>query len=287
VRVRVLAAALVAFAATVPAGQSAGHDPAWSVPATPHRVVADIHFVGTSGLGAFLIVTRDGYLLLDPGLDETVPLVRHAIESLGFRYEDVRVLLSTDAHAEHAGGLARVKRDTGARLEAMAADAALLESGGRGDFQFGDARSFPPVAVDRRLADGDVVRLGGVSLTARHTPGHTKGATTFVTIVTERGRAYQVVFAASTAIHEGTGLVDNPRYPGIVADWQRTYAILESLVADVWVSADTSVFDMPGKLSRIGVSSENPYVDPRGFRRHLADSRARFAARLSGDLTAR
>jgi metallo-beta-lactamase class B len=169
----------------------------------------------------------------------------------------------------------------------MGAEAERLESGGRGDFLTGDDRRFPPVAVDRRLEDGDRVQQGGVTLIARHTPGHTPGATTFVMTIAEGGRAYQVVFAASTVVSPGTTLVDNPRYPGILADWHRTYATLDSLVAEVWVSDHTAVFDMQGKRARIGASPANPYVDPQGFRRHLVDSRARLNAVLAAQLTAR
>jgi metallo-beta-lactamase class B len=168
----------------------------------------------------------------------------------------------------------------------MAEDADLLESGGRGDFRFGDSLTFPPVAVDRRLRDGDRVELGGVRLIARHTPGHTKGATTFTAIVTDGGRAQQVVFAASTAVNPGTALLDNARYPDIVSDWQRTYAVLESLAADVWVSQHTGVFDMAGKLARQGQAS-NPYVDRAGYRRFIADSRQQFTRLLTQQMSGR
>lgn len=266
--------------------QSAGFDPAWNQPATPHKVVANIYFVGTTELASFLIATSDGLILVDSGFVETVPLIKASIGALGFKYEDIRLLLNTQAHWDHAAGLAQIKRETGARLEAMAGDAELLESGGRGDFRFGDDRPFPPVKVDRVLHDGDTVELGRVKLTARHTPGHTKGATTFVTVATEAGRGLQVVFAVSTTVNQGTPLIDNPRYPAIVSDWERTYAVLESLTADVWVSQHCNVFDMQGKLSRTSAAS-NPYVDPKGFRRHLATSRQRFAALIAEGLQAR
>ena len=280
-KVRAAFALLLAVAATSDApAQVSRYDPDWNRPAAPHRVIGNVYFVGTNELGTFLITTPRGHILLDPGFDESVPLVKDAMRTLGFRYEEIRVLLSSQAHVDHAGGLARIKRETGARLEAMGEDAALLERGGRGDFRFGDALTFPPVAVDRVLKDGDVVELGGVKVIARHTPGHTRGATTFTTIAAEDGWAHQVVFAASTTVNEGTALVNNPRYPNIVEDWQRTFAILDSLSPGVWVSAHTAVFDMKGKASRVGKGS-NPYVDPAGYRRHLASSRQRFAALLA------
>jgi len=282
---RLLVAALVLASAQVIA-QSPGYDPAWNRPATPHKVIDNIYFVGTTELASFLITTPTGHILIDSGFEETVPLIRNAIRGLGFKYEDIRVLLNTQAHFDHGAGLALIKKETGARLEAMAEDAVLLESGGRGDFLFGDSRPFPPVKVDRRLKDGDVVELDRVKLIARHTPGHTKGATTFVTVGIDAGRALQVVFAASTTVNPGTSLVDNPKYPGIIADWQRTYAILESLTADVWVSQHAGVFDMQGKLARRG-QKPNPYIDPQGYRRHVASSRERFAALLAEQLRSR
>ena len=284
-RTAVLTAALAAIAAACLA-ESPGYNPAWNTPATPHKVVGNVYFVGTTELASFLIVTRDGHILMDPGFEETVPLIKSAIRKLGFKYEDVRVLLNTQAHFDHAAGLAQIKQETGARLEAAAEDAGLLESGGRSDFLFGNDRTFPAVKVDRRLNDGDAVELGGVKLIARHTPGHTKGGTTFVTVATENGRALQVVFAISTTVNPGTQLLDNPNYPDIIADWQRTYAILESLTADVWVSQHAAVFDMAGKLARIN-GRGNPYVDPQGFRRHVAASRSRFAALLKEQLSGR
>jgi metallo-beta-lactamase class B len=284
VRRYVFATALFVLSCSSVPAQLARYEPDWNRPAAPHRVVSNVYFVGTTELGVFLIATRDGHILLDPGFDETVPLIEASMTSLGFEYQDIRLLLVTQAHFDHAAGLARIARDTGARVEAMREDAVLLEQGGRDDFRFGDELTFPPVRVDRVLTDGDTVEQGGVRLVARHTPGHTKGATTFVTTVQEGGRAYQMVFATSTTINPGTSLVDNERYPGILTDWQRTYAILESLVADVWVSAHTSFFDMDGKLARIGTATANPYVDPLGFRRFVANGRARFAATLAEQL---
>jgi metallo-beta-lactamase class B len=257
------------------------YEPAWNRPAIPHKVIGNVYFVGTTELGTFLIATRNGHILLDPGFEESVPLIKSSMRTLGFKYEDVRVLLNSQAHYDHAAGLALIKKETGARLEAMGPDADLLAAGGRTDFLFGTDGLFRPVVADRILKDGDVVEQGGVKLVARHTPGHTKGATTFITTVEEAGRAHQVVFAVSTTVNPGTSLIDNPKYPNIIEDWQRTYAILDSLVGDVWIAAHASMFDMTGKLSRIGKSKTNPYVDPQGYRRYVANGRQRFSTLLA------
>lgn len=287
------AAVFVLFTALGGAAQSKSYRADWNQPATPHQVIGPVYFIGTTALASFLITTRSGHILLDPGFEESVPLIKNSMRALGFKYEDIKVLLNSQAHYDHAAGLALIKRETGAQLMAMAADVPLLESGGRGDFLFGDDYPFPPVKVDRRLRDGDVIELADVRLVARHTPGHTKGAATFVTNAVDRGRAHQVVFATSTTVNQGTKLIDNPKYPNVVSDWERTYAILESLAPGVWVSAHTNVFDMTGKLARrkaasgAGNSGANPYVDPTGYRTFLATSRQRFAALLKEELTAR
>lgn len=268
------------------AGQSKSYRSDWNQPATPHQVIGPVYFVGTNALAAFLITTRSGHVLLDPGFAESVPLLKDNIRALGFKYQDIRILLSSQAHYDHAAAFAQIKRETGATLAAMADDAPLLESGGRGDFAFGDDYPFPRVTVDRRLRDGDVIELGELRLTARHTPGHTKGAATFFTTAIDRGQAHQVVFATSTTVNPGTKLLDNPKYPNLVQDWERTFAILESLSPGVWVSAHTSVFDMAGKLAR-RKGGDNPYIDPRGYRQHLAASRQRFAELLKVELSPR
>jgi metallo-beta-lactamase class B len=278
-----LAWVFVAAAAAAPPPQQPRYEPEWNRPAVPHRIVDNVYFVGTNNLGVFLVTTPQGHVLIDPGFDETVPLIRESMAALGFRYDDVRVLLTTQAHFDHVAAMARIKRETGARVEAMREDAALLEAGGRGDFRFGDDAPFPPVAVDRVLRDGDIVEQGRVRLTARHTPGHTKGATTFTTIVADDGWAHQMIFAASTTVNPGTSLVDNTSYPTIVEDWQRTYAVLESLSPGVWVAAHTGMFDMPGKLARLG-GRRNPYIDPAGYRRYLLEGRRQLSTLLAEQL---
>jgi metallo-beta-lactamase class B len=286
---------LLLLVATIAASEQPGsaqtrprqYAPDWTQPATPHRVAGPVYFVGTRGIASFLITTEAGHILLDPGLEETLPLLKASITTLGFKYEDIEVLLNSHAHYDHAASLARIKRETGARLDVMAEDAVLLAAGGRGDFVLGEEYMFQPVVADRQLRDGDLIALGGVSLTARHTPGHTKGATTFVMTAVDDGQAHQVVFATSTTVNPGTRLLDNPNYPAIVSDWQRTYAILDALSPGVWVSAHSGVFDMAAKRARIGSGRGNPYVDPAGYRRFLAAGRDRFAKLLAEELAAR
>src|SRR6187551_3791079 len=160
-RTRLWIAGLVLVVAATYSGaaQSKSYRPDWNQPATAHQVIGPVYFVGTNALASFLITTRDGHILLDPGFEESVPLIKNSVRVLGFKYEDIRILLNSQAHYDHAAGLAQIKRETGAQLAAMADDASLLEAGGRGDFLFGNDYPFPPVTVDRRLRDGDVIEL--------------------------------------------------------------------------------------------------------------------------------
>lgn len=253
----------------------------WNEPEAPFRLAGPIHYVGTNELAAFLLATPQGHILIDGGLPSSAPLIERSIRALGFKPEDIRVLLTTQAHFDHVGTHAHFQRLSGARVEAMRGDDRLLQDGGKSDYlASSDAVSqFPPVKVDRVLADGDAIVLGDVRLIARHTPGHTPGSTTFVTTVNDDGREYRVVFAASVGVNPGTRLVKNPSYPGIADDYRKAFAVLESLQPDIFVSGHTSMFHMPHKRRRMDAASPaRAFVDPEGYRKHIAERRANFDA---------
>jgi metallo-beta-lactamase class B len=285
-RFPVLRLAIAALACALQSSTTAAADtPDWSKPAKPFRVVGPVHFVGTSELGAFLVTTPAGHVLIDGGAPESTAAIEASIRALGFDPRDIRVLLTTQAHYDHVGSLAHFQRLSGGRVEVMEGDAALVESGGRADYLFGDAGPrfrFDPVKVDRTLHDGDTVALGGVTLTARRTPGHTPGSTTWVTTVKDGARSYNVVFAGSTSINPGTRLVGTPSYPGIAEDFARAFKVLESLNPDVFLAAHTGFFAMEEKRARLGrAGAENPFVDPAGYRAHVAEKKRAFDAELA------
>ena len=187
----------------------------WNDYEAPFRMAGPIYFVGTTNLAVFLVHTPQGHILIDGGMPSTAPVIEKSIRELGFKPEDIRILLTTQAHFDHVGSHAHFKKLSGARVEAMKGDETLLRDGGASDYLFG-ARAdfhFPRVAVDRVLSDGDIVTIGGARLTARHTPGHTPGSATYLMDVQEAGRDYRVVFAASTSVNPGTGLAKNPSVP--------------------------------------------------------------------------
>ena len=241
-------------------------------PQAPFRIIGDIYYVGTNDVGIYLIATPKGSILLDGGFAETLPQVRANIDKLGFKLEDVKILLTSQAHCDHVGDMMKLKQLSHATLEASAADAKLMADGGKDDFGFYDRLMYEPVQADKLLADGDQVELGGVTLTAHLTPGHTKGCTTWTMTVEEGGKPYHVVFLCGVTV-PGYKLVDNPGYPGIVSDYEHSFAVLKALPCDVFLGAHGQYFGLQAKLAkRQADPASDPFIDPVGYHRYLDDS---------------
>jgi metallo-beta-lactamase class B len=256
---------------------------AWNRPVKPFRVIENIYYVGAEGVASYLITTPRGHILLDSGLPETVPHIRNNVKTLGFKLEDVEILLNSHAHFDHAGGLAELKRLTGAKLMIGEGDAKLIADGGRSDFQWGNnaAFHFEPAVVDRILGDNDKVELGGVIMTARITPGHTKGCTTWTTIVREGGKDLDVVFVGSTTI-PGYKLLNHTTYPNIVEDYAHSFALLKTLECDVFLAPHGSFFALAEKRAMLekGVKT-NPFIDPQGYRRFINTTEQAYQKQLA------
>lgn len=274
---------LVASLFTFPScanGQSDELSRSWNRPVTPYRIIGNIYYVGASDITSFLIVTPKGHILLDGGLVETVPQIQLNIAQLGFRLKDVKILINSHAHYDHAGGLAPLKRLTGARLMATGPDAELLARGGKSDFHFGDRLSYAPIKTDRVLQDGDKVELGGVTMVANLTPGHTKGCTTWTMKVQEGSTSYDVVFVGSTTV-PGYKLVNNPNYPTIVDDYELTFQRLKTLPCDVFLASHGAFFSMLEKSKQLAQGKRpNPFIDQQGYKRFIEDTEAVFRKQL-------
>jgi metallo-beta-lactamase class B len=247
-------------------------------PVKPFRVIGNIYYVGANEVTSFLITGSAGHILLDAGFAETAPQVRQNIEALGFRLADVKILLNSQAHFDHAGGLAEIKQLTGARLIASAADAELMARGGKGDFAFGDRLAYQPIKADRVVADDESIDLGDTKMTAHLTPGHTKGCTTWTMPVTENGKTYAVVFLGGVTV-PGYKLVGNEQYPAIADDYARSFALLKKLPCDVFLGAHGSYFGLEKKLPRTG-ETRNPFIDPEGYRTHIDERERLFHEQL-------
>jgi metallo-beta-lactamase class B len=263
----------------VQSAQSAGTD--YLVPFPAHHVIGNVYFVGSKGLGVYLVTTPQGNILINAGLDESVPLIQQSVEKLGFRFSDIKILLISHAHFDHDAGAARIKKLTGAKYIVMDSDVPVVESGGEQDFFYAHIPGmlYPAVKVDRVLHDGDTVTLGDTVLTAHLTPGHTKGCTTWTMKVKEGGKSYDVVIVGSLNVNPGYKLVNNAAYPQIASDYEKTFRVLRSLRCDVFLGAHGNYYDMESKYARMG--SGNPFLDAQGYQKYIDQREQAFRAELA------
>jgi imidazolonepropionase-like amidohydrolase/glyoxylase-like metal-dependent hydrolase (beta-lactamase superfamily II) len=253
----------------------------WNQPVAPFRIAGNLYYVGAREVASYLIATAEGHVLIDSGFEQTVPQVLANVEALGFRAGEVRLLLASHAHADHVGGMATLRERTGARLLMSAADAELAARGGQGDPNFGDRFRYRPFTPDARLRDGEVVELGGSSLTAHLTPGHTPGCTTWSMTVEERGAPLRVVFLCSVTAPTYR-LVDNAGYPRIADDYRFTFDRLAGMTADIFLGPHGSFFGLLEKRAVLCRNPErNPFVDREALSAHVAARRAAFERQLA------
>lgn len=257
----------------------------WDEPAEPMKIVGPVHFVGTKGLGVWLITTSEGHILLNTGMPGSGRMIEASIRKLGFKPEDIKLLLACHAHIDHVAGHAQIKKTSGAKVVMMREEVELLESGGKLDFHYGKVADFEfeAVKVDQMIQDEDTVKLGDVTLTARRTSGHTKGATTWITKVVEDGKNYTVVFPDGSGVNPGYHLVKDPSYPGIADDYRRTLGVLEKLKPDIWLAPHTETFDFEGKRARAAKEGVKAWVDPEGYQKWVTGEREKFDAALKAE----
>lgn len=269
-------AVLAVFTVHIPA-QKTEQERGWNQPVEPFRIAGNIYYVGASDITSYLITTPKGHILIDSGFIETVPQIKANIQKLGFKLEDVKILLNSHAHYDHAGGLAELKRLTGARLTISEQDAELLANGGVKDPNFGDRFEFEGVGADETFRDGKKIKLGGITMTANITSGHTRGCTTWTTKVKDKGRNLNAIFVCSTSA-PGYKLVGNEKYPSIYADYLKTFARLEKLKPDIFLGSHGGFFDLEAKIEKMkSNSADNPFVDPSGYQEYLKASKASLA----------
>jgi metallo-beta-lactamase class B len=258
-------------------------NPEWTTPHTPFRIVGNVFYVGSKDLASYLITTPQGHILINSNLTTSVPQIQKSVEALGFHFKDVKILLISHGHWDHAAGSADLVRLTGAKYMVMDTDVPLIESGGRTDFQYGSeaGSQFPPAKVNRVLHDGDEVRLGGVVLVAHKTPGHTKGCTTWTMTVADGGKSYHVVIVGSPNVNPGYKLVKNAAYPGIAQDYELTFRTLKALPCDVFLGAHGGYYGMEAKFQRMKEGGANPFVDPEGYQSYVAEREETFRKELA------
>jgi metallo-beta-lactamase class B len=237
----------------------------WARPFPGFRVIGNLYGVGSYDLSVFLITTEEGHILINTGLEDSTKLIRDNMAALGFDLEDVRILLTQQAHWDHTAAMAEIKALSGAAVYATPKDARVLEDGGFSDAHFGGRQTFEPVSVERIIQEGDRIELGGVSLTVHEHPGHTEGSSSYAMTVRENGRDYRVLIANMGTINPGKQLVVDPTYPGVSNDFAGTYSNQKAMEVDVWVAAHASQYGMHGKWQPGQAYSADNFVDPAGF----------------------
>ena len=258
-------------------------DPAWTEPFPPFQIAGNLYYIGSKGLASYLITTSQGNILINSDMEANVPLLQASIEKLGFKFSDTKILLISHAHFDHGGGSAKIKQLTGAKYMVMDADVPVVESGGKADFQYGSDPTllYPPTKVDGVLHDGDEVKLGGTVLVAHLTPGHTKGCTTWTMKVTDAGKIYNVVIVGSPNVNPGYKLINNAAYPGIAQDYERMFRVLNSLPCDIFLGAHGSYFGLEEKYPLLKKGIANPFIDPDGYKKYVAQTQQEFRTELA------
>ncbi len=247
------------------AAQLNAQNEGWTTPFPGHRVIANLYAVGTYDLGVFLITSEQGHILINTGLEDSTPLIRKNIESVGFRLEDIKILLTMQAHWDHTAALAEIMEITGAEMWATSGDARVMEDGGFSDPHFGGRQSFRPVEVHRIIGEGEVIELGDIRLRVHEHPGHTEGSSSYSMQVSENGRDYDVVIANMGTINAGKRLVVDPTYPGVADDFASTYSSQKAMDIDVWVSGHGGQYGLHEKYEPGQPYSPDTFVDPQGF----------------------
>ena len=246
----------------------------------PHRIADNVYYVGSKALATYLITTPEGHILINSGFEETVPLIRGSVESLGFKMRDVKILLASHAHSDHVAGHALLKELTGAKVFVMRGDDDVIASGGVGQYFYPKDR-WPACEVERVLKDREEVKLGGTTLIARLTPGHTRGCTTWTWKATDGDKTFNVVVIGSPNVNPGYRLVDNQDYPQIAEDFAKTFEVLKSLPCDIFLGAHGEYYGMIAKHERLKRADKNPFLDPEGYRAYVELKEKAFQKTLS------
>lgn len=259
-----------------------------SIPDEPFQIAGNLYYVGSTGVTAFLITGPEGHILIDGGYPETAPLIIGSITKLGYNIRDVKILLNSHAHFDHAGGLRELQEASGAQLWISEQDAPTITAGGRGDRSFGPLRflgvgRFPAARVDHRFRDGDTVRVGPVAIIAHVTVGHTPGCTSWEIPVQAGDRKLTAVSSCSLTLLPFMSFGEKESYPGITAGFEQSFATLRALPADIFLASHGDVFGLSRKRRARATSADSvaPFIDTAGYRAYIDRAEARFREKLT------
>jgi metallo-beta-lactamase class B len=255
----------------------------WTQPFPAFRVAGNLYYVGSKGLASYLITSSQGHILINSDLEANVPMIRVSVESLGFKFSDIKILLISHAHWDHNAGSDMIKRLTGAKYMVMEADVSAVESGGKTDFHYGSDPTtlYTPTKVDRVLHDGEEIKIGEAKLTAHLTAGHTKGCTTWTMKVKDGSKSLDVVIIGSPNVNPGYKLAGNAAYPDIADDFARGFRVLKSLSCDYFLGAHGSYFGLEPKYEQLKSGVSSAFIDPDGYKKFVDQKEQAFRVELA------
>jgi metallo-beta-lactamase class B len=253
----------------------------WSKPYQPFRIAGNLYYVGTYDLACYLITTPQGNILINTGLAASEKQIKNNIKALGFKFADTKILLTTQAHYDHMGAMAAIKKQTGAQLMADEKEADVLQSGGRLDYALGgNTASFKPLTADRLLKNGDIIALGNMQLIMLHHPGHTKGSCSFLFTVKDEQQSYKVLIANLPTIVTDSSFINHPKYPAIATDYAYTLKAMKNISFDIWLASHASQFKMHTKHQPGDAYNPKAFKDQAGYDAELNDLQKDYEEKL-------
>lgn len=256
----------------------------WSQSYEPFKIVGNLYYVGTYDLASYLIVTNKGNILINTGLKDSLPIIKNNIKKLGFNYNDIKILSLTQAHFDHMGAMAEIKKETGAKLYVDEKDAAELESGGKSDYELGKyGITFQPVKPDFLLKNNDKIKLGNTVLTLLHHPGHTKGSCSFMLETKEGNKSYKVLIANLPSIIIDKKFSEVKTYQNIQKDYAYTFEAMKKLNFDLWVASHASQFDLHKKRKAGASYDPKLFMDKENYFKKVKDLENDYLEKVKED----
>lgn len=256
-------------------------NPEWAKPYQPFRIAGNLYYVGTYDLACYLITTSKGNILINTGLAASANQIKNNIETLGFKFNDTKILLTTQAHYDHMGAMAAIKKMTGAQFMADEKEAGVLADGGSSDYELGGNGSlFAPIKPDRLLHDGDTIQLGNMKLIMLHHPGHTKGSCSYLFTVNDDNKSYRVLIANIPTIITSKRFADVSTYPGIAKDYAYTLQSMKNIQFDIWLASHASQFNLHDKHKPGDEYDPAVFIDQKGYDTALSDMQQQYDEKM-------
>ena len=263
------------------------HPKAWTEPFPSFRIVGNLYGVGSYDLSTFIIISDQGHILINTGIEGSLDEIQKNLKSIKIELEDVKILLSMQAHFDHVADLAIIKEITGAKMLATTKDARILGDGGFSDPHFGGAESFQPISVDQIISEGEIISLGDINLRVHEHPGHTEGSTSYSLQIKENGKTYNVLIANMGTINPGKKLISNPTYEGVAKDFNKTYSSQKNMDVDIWVAAHGSQYGLHDKYKHGKPYSPETFVDPNGLIDAVEKLEIKYIKQINSELKER